>query len=75
MTRKRPRYEQDASEYLPCEFCSDAFKRKWLSLPQTKCAEIHGRERQRRVQSTAKIMIPESSNSEEISEILRVRVL
>lgn len=72
--RKRPCYEEDASDYLPCEFCSGSFKREWLSLHQKKCGERHGRDRQRRVQSAAKMMIPENVSSG-VSDALRAKVL
>ncbi|PIK46626.1 hypothetical protein BSL78_16491 [Apostichopus japonicus] len=73
--RKRPSYNENSSHYLPCEFCSGSFTRKWLSMHQKKCSKKHGREMQRRVQSAAKMMIPEVAAKQQISESLRIKVL
>ncbi|PIK36020.1 hypothetical protein BSL78_27154 [Apostichopus japonicus] len=40
-----------------------------------KCSKKHGREMQRRVQSAAKMMIPEVAAKQQISESLRIKVL
>ncbi|XP_033119949.1 uncharacterized protein LOC117119256, partial [Anneissia japonica] len=72
--RKRPRYNEEATEYLPCEFCSGSFKKGGLLKHQKSCSQRHGREKHRRVQSSANMMIP-CRNSGEISDLLKTKVL
>ncbi|XP_033116898.1 uncharacterized protein LOC117116888 [Anneissia japonica] len=72
--RKRPSNDDEASEYLPCEFCDGSFKKVWLPKHQKTCVQRCGRERQQRVQSPAKMMIPER-NPQTVSDSLRTKVL
>ncbi|KAJ8017608.1 hypothetical protein HOLleu_44867 [Holothuria leucospilota] len=50
-------------------------KREWLSLHQKTCGPRHGREKLRRAQSAAKMMIPENVSTEGVTDNLRVKVL
>ncbi|XP_033106341.1 uncharacterized protein LOC117108440 [Anneissia japonica] len=71
--RKRPSFISDADDYAPCLICSGPFRRKWLAKHERVCAKKHGRERQKRVQAAAKMIIP--YEEEAAFDILKKKVL